>query len=155
MVIGTCYGKCPCCVLVLLLISFKVLHYCAHFYIHNQHAESSLHGCSRNLNKQTSVPQLQSYFEANFPRGENGMSTHQRIQTWVFRLEKAAMASHVFAAIQHSRVSLCLLLMKHPYFLIHRRTCWRLMVCFSHFIYGIELWTLSRFPPSATSLKLI
>jgi hypothetical protein len=36
------------------------------------------------------------------------------------------MASDVFAAIQHSRVGLCLLLMKRPsYFLIHRRTCRR------------------------------
>ena len=64
MAIGTRYGKCPCRVLVLSLISFKVLRYCAHFYIRNRHAESSLRGCSRNLNKQTSIPQLQSYFEA-------------------------------------------------------------------------------------------
>jgi len=54
------------------------------------------------------------------------MSTHQRNQTRVFRLDKVAMASDVFAAIQHSRVGLCSLLMKRPsYFLIHRRTCRR------------------------------
>jgi len=54
------------------------------------------------------------------------MSTHQCNQMQVFCLEKAAMASDVFATIQHSRVGLCSLLMKRPsYFLIHRRTCWR------------------------------
>jgi hypothetical protein len=55
---------------------------------------------------------------------DKGMSTSQRVRTRVGRLERAAMASNVFATIQYSRVrsffvqSLCDPCLKHT----HRET---------------------------------
>ncbi|KAF8878740.1 hypothetical protein BD779DRAFT_1553878 [Infundibulicybe gibba] len=39
--------------------------------------------------------------------GESGMTSVQRVQMCVSRMEQAAIVAHVFGLIQHSKVALC------------------------------------------------